>query len=250
MSHLWTDALNFNFLQQVKGFAFYHADLNRTFTDGSAIDRIFQNTLVQTCWSYGFGCTFITHRPGDVTTLVSPVLPGNPNSGKALANPILGCNQAIRDRLVALYPNAQISGHNPSVVFGQISEMLQRTNRDTGVPLNLDVAYAAKSSDSDWLPDDVFGTTPVVAGTDIAMSSLFTFVVTLGITTIGVCCGSKVPAADSFRPQDGSVNNTGEMKAWSVDGIMNVFGGRTPSSSTTPDIPFFVKFNSSFTIVA
>jgi hypothetical protein len=228
---LWSDSINYLFSRYLAGFAFLEPNLNVYFPDGSVIDRQFQNALVQSCRDVRRGCTFVTTRPSDATTLVGPrlndlIVDGhpvvNPNSGKALPHQILGCSPVYRDRLAILYPNAEPVSHNTSVVAGQLASTLVASNRDPGFTPNLDVAYIVPTPETAWVLDHGIGVAPAVSGNGSALQRFMKFLATVGVNTLGVQGGRAIPAPDYFLPADPDVNTTGSFRIWSDAGFTYV----------------------------
>lgn len=182
---LWEDMLKFKMTRNFKGFAFLRPDLNIVYKDGSAITRTQQSSLVQAAWNVNRAACFVTSRPYDAITLIAPIMTSNPNSGLALAHPILGCNSAQEDKVVIVYPVVQSSGQNISVVIGQVSATLSPTNRDPGYTPNLEFAYAIPINDSMWTVDGTGGLTGI-SGVEANLAAMANFVAAMGITQIGL----------------------------------------------------------------
>ena len=232
---LWSQCLALQITQRLRGFAYVCPDLNVQFTDGSVIDRPFQNSLVQTCWQLNRSCTIITSRPADTTCLIGPTLSGaNANSGAALPHPILGCNQSQRDRVVVLYPNIQNSGHNPSVIAGMMAGLVGNRGRDPGFPLNLDVAFVLPLDVSQYQSDGVVGVRDAVSPDWV--SRVCRLVAALGVTVLGTASDSRVLDAGSYVPDDTLVNTSGTFRWSSRNGVTTI---RYPDATGMPVVRYF-----------
>ena len=236
---LYSDLQSRQLLGRFLGFAFLGADLNVMFGDGTVIDRTFQSTLIQQCWGLGVGACMVTARPSDHLSLIAPVIAPlppvapsvtptlNPNSGALLAHPLLGCNLAIRDKIVISYPLDQSSAVNGTVVAGQLAALIVPNNRDPGVTPNLDVAYVVPHDDSMWSVDGAGGVTPSSAPSQAAQ--VLAFAAAYGVTSLGLlnaASSTDVPAPVQFMPQDALVNATGKRAAWASGGSLFVaYGG-------------------------
>jgi hypothetical protein len=243
LQNMYNDMVNLHTLTNFRGFAFLRPDLNVLYTDGSALSRFQQNTLVQTCWNLNVSACFITARPADMLTLIGPTLTTNPNSGIALDNPIIGCNVASTDKIVIIYPNIEDAGQNISVVIGQVSATLTSTNRDPGFAPQIDFAYVVPMSDAFWTADGTGGVTGV-GSIETQLANISNFCAAMGVTGFGLygvtsvpldITGYNFPSPIVFLPPDANVNVTNSSQVWGRDGNVFVAYANTPGA-TVPTV--------------
>jgi hypothetical protein len=215
---LYQECKSLILLNRLQGFAFISPDLNVRFSDGTVIDRLFQNQLVQACWDFNTACMFITCRPGDATTIVGPVVTNNVNSGKALPYSILGCNPAHQDRMVILYPTPLEVGHSVPVLTSMLAGTLGTRGRDPGFPLNLSTSIVVPLDERAYASDLNGGT----LGTTGEIAKVLTFAAALGVTSLGVSSNLYVVDTATIMPEDSLVNTTGAFRVGSLNGITTV----------------------------